>query len=155
MNGFLPASRGSLMMDVVVSAMAVVIPVLVLSIRAVRARSYETHRKMQTALATALLVTVILFEIEVRFIGWRERAEASPFYDTLLFPWLYFHVAIAVTTTVLWIATVAHALRRIGKPAQPGAASGLHRKLGKATFVGTVTTALTGAVFYGLAFVAR
>ncbi len=155
MNGFLPASRGSLMMDTVVSAMAVVIPALVLSVRAARAGRYESHRKMQTALATALLITVILFEIEVRFVGWRERAQPSPFYDTLLFPWLYLHVAIAVTTTVLWIATVTHALRRIGRPARPGAASGLHRQLGKATFFGTVTTALTGAVFYGLAFVAR
>jgi putative membrane protein len=80
-SGFL-GTRGSLMLDIVVVAMAVILPVLAYSIYLVRVRRrYELHKRIQLVLAVVLLVTVVLFEADVRINGWRDRAEPSPYYD--------------------------------------------------------------------------
>src|SRR5690606_8008188 len=102
----------------------------------------------------ALMLTVTLFEIEVRVIGWRQYASSSRYYDTWLFPWLSVHLLFAVTTFVLWIVTLTLALRRMPSVPAPSAHSALHRKLGKATVIGTLCTSVTGWVFYYMAFVA-
>ncbi len=154
MNGFLPGSRGTLMMDTVVTAMLIIVPAALFGRRLARTGHYELHRKVQLALAATLGVAVLAFEVEVRVTGWRERAEPSPFYDTILFPWLYFHVTAAVTASLLWIAATAHGLRRMPRPAAPGPGSVWHKRLGKATIVATCATAATGWVFFYLAFVA-
>ena len=155
MDGFLPFSRGTLMMDTVVTAMLVVVPAALYGRRLARRGRYEAHRRVQLTLASALFVAVLAFEVEVRVMGWRARAEPSPYFNTILFPWLYLHVSIAVTASLLWIAATVHGLRSMPKPAQPGPGSVWHRRLGKATIVATCATASTGWVFFYLAFVAR
>jgi putative membrane protein len=152
--GFIPGSRGSLMMDVVATAMLVVVPGLLFGITQARRRHYVAHKRVQVALAVALAVTVIAFELEVRLVGWRHLAMPSPYYDTWLFPLLTLHVTFAVTTTVMWCVTVVHALRRIGTPPAPGIGSARHRYLGKATALVTLVTATTGWIFYWMAFIA-
>jgi len=153
-NGFIPGSRGSLMMDVIVTAMLVVLPGLALGIGRAKRRNFLGHKRVQVTLAAALALTVVAFELEVRLVGWRHLAAPSPYYDTTLFPLLTLHICFAATTSIMWVVTVVHALRHFAKPPVPGRASPMHRQLGLATAVITAVTACTGWVFYWMAFVA-
>src|SRR5262249_17937431 len=70
-SGFVPGSRGSLMLDVVFVAMFVVVPVLAVSVYLVKyRRQYALHKKLQLATACVLLVAVLLFELDIRLNGW-------------------------------------------------------------------------------------
>ena len=159
MNGFL-GNRASLMLDVVFLAMFVIVPILAWSIYLVRVkRSYLLHKRIQMSLAGVLVVAVTLFELEMRFYGWRHRAEASPYYDSNLsvglVNWtLWVHLLFAITTFLLWIYVVVQALR---KSPMPGAAVEVirkHRFWGKLAAIDMGLTAITGCTFYYLAFVA-
>jgi hypothetical protein len=161
MDGFLPGGRGSLMLDVVVVAMLVVVPLLAASIWLVKKRrNYRLHKMLQLTMATVLLAAVLLFELDIRLHGWMHRAVASPFFDSQA-PWrspagisLIVHLVFAVPTVLLWAAVVGLALRHFGKDPHPGPHSRWHIPLGWAAAVGMGLTAATGWVFYWLAFVA-
>jgi hypothetical protein len=160
LDGFLGA-RGSLMLDAVVVAMLLVLPVLAVSIWLVKVRrQYQTHKTLQLALAGVLLATVLLFEIDIRVNGWEERAEPSPYFDTAS-KWtcaagisLIVHLSFAVPTLLLWIFVVAQALRRFPSPPRPGPHSPWHARTGWLAAGGMGLTAVTGWLFYWLAFVA-
>src|SRR5438034_10557517 len=78
-SGFIPGSRGSLMLDVVFVAMFVVVPLLAASIYLVKYRQkYALHKRLQLAMAAVLLVAVLLFELDIRINGWEERAAGIP-----------------------------------------------------------------------------
>ena len=151
----LTATRAPLMMEVVVAAMAVVVPALWWSVLAVRRRRYEVHRRTQTTLGLALLGVVALFELEVRLHGWRQHAAASPHYaDGTVTLSLVVHLAFAVSAALLWLVVLPLAWRRFGRPARPNAHSRLHRRLGWAAVACMTGTAVTGWLFFWLAFVA-
>jgi putative membrane protein len=160
-SGFVPGSRGSLMLDVVFVAMFVVVPVLAASIYLVKyVRRYALHKKLQLVMAGVLLVAVLLFEVDIRINGWEQRAAPSPFFDAAN-KWncpaglsLIVHLSFAVPTLVLWVAVVVGALRNFSRPPTPGAHSRWHSRWGMIAAVGMLLTALTGWVFYWLAFVA-
>src|SRR5947207_16005475 len=81
-SGFVPGSRGSLMLDVVFAAMFVVVPVLAASVYLVKfRRQYALHKKLQLVMAAVLLAAVLLFEIDIRVNGWEQRAAPSPYFD--------------------------------------------------------------------------
>ena len=158
--GFL-GTRGSLMLDLVVVAMAVILPVLGWSVWLVRyRRRFEMHKRVQTALALVLLATVLLFEIDMRVNGWRDRAEASPYYASNAEGWspvfaaLYVHLVFATTTAVLWTVVTIQAWRRFPSPAMPSTHSLSHRLWGRIAALDMLATTLTGWLFYWLAFVA-
>lgn len=161
LDGFLPGARGSLMLDVVVLAMLVVVPLLAISIWLVKKRrNYRLHKTLQLTMATVLLAAVVLFELDIRLHGWMHRAAASPYFDSEA-PWrspagisLIVHLLFAVPTLLLWAAVVGLALRHFGQDPRPGPHSRWHVPLGWAAAIGMALTALTGWVFYGLAFVA-
>lgn len=154
--GLFPFSRGTLMMDLVAASMLVVVPLLTVSILQVRRGNYRAHKRLQVVLCSTLAVVILLFEIEVRSRDWRPDAEASPYFHTLLFPVLYGHLVLAITTTVLWILTFFTALKGFKDPAGPGPGpeSRRHRRLGKAAALFMYGTATTGWTFFWLAFVA-
>jgi putative membrane protein len=159
-GGFL-GGRGSLMLDVVFLAMFVVVPVLAVSIYLVKTgRRYDLHKKMQLIMATVLLVAVLLFELDMRINGWELRAAPSPYFDAAN-KWacpaglsLIVHLSFAVPTLLLWIIVVTRALRNFSRPPQPGLHSRWHARFGWAAAIGMLLTALTGWLFYYLAFVA-
>ncbi len=155
MDGFL-GTRASVMLDVVVLAMFAVLPVMCWSIYQVKyRRRYELHKRVQVVLAAVLLVTVAAFEIDIQFFAkWEERAEASPYFYTLVTPALWIHLFFAVPTAVIWIYTVWHGLRNIPDPPGPSAASARHIFWGRLAAWEMAGTAVTGWVFYYLAFVA-
>lgn len=154
MDGFLPFSRASLMMDIVALSMLAVIPILLFSSYSVRLRSkYSLHKRIQSVLGLVLLVVVILFEIDVRFNGWRQHADVSPFYGAPLNIVLAVHVLFAISTTILWIATFLGALRNIPTPPGPSKFSPNHRRLARFAVKGMVGTGITGWIFYWMAFI--
>lgn len=176
-DGFLGA-RASLMLDVVFLAMFAVLPVLGWSIWLVRVRrKYLWHKRIQLALAAVLGLTVLVFEVDIRLHGWRERAAASPYYQPVTDPGpiseflfvrllgrsdapglvqvsLAVHLVFAVTTALLWIAVVTAALRRFPVPPEPAPHSRRHRLWGWLAAVDLALTSVTGWAFYYLAFVA-
>lgn len=158
-HGFL-GTRASLMLDVVFLAMFAVMPVLVWSVWLVRYRqNYLWHKRLQLLLAAVLGVTVAIFEIDIRLHGWRDRAEASPYYGTpnehgLLFTVLYIHLFFAVSTAVLWTVVVVRALRRFPNPPQPSEHSASHVFWARLAAIDMGLTTVTGWTFYYLAFVA-
>lgn len=153
-NGFL-GTRASLMLDIVAVAMVGVLAVLGLSIYVVRYRArYTLHKRLQLVLVVALFVVVALFEADMRINGWRQRAAASPFYDSWVMPVLRTHLVFSISTTVLWIGVTAAALRKFARPPRPGLHSGNHRFWGRLAAVDMLCTAVTGWLFYWLAFAA-
>jgi len=154
MPGFLPFGRGSFMMDLVVVAMALVIPALVVGIAAARRGRYRLHHLINGTTGVVLVLAVMAFEVDVRVNGWREAAAESPYYGSLVFPALAIHLVFAVSSLVLLLWTLIGAWRAFPRPPQPGPYSRRHRLLGKLTFVDLVCTTITGWTFYYLAFVA-
>lgn len=153
-DGFL-GTRASMMLDIVFLAMFVVLPILGWSIWLVKCRrNYGLHKRVQLTLGALLLITVVLFEIDIRLNGWTQRAQASPHYPHLVYASVYVHLFFAVTTTGLWIMVIARAMRRFPNPPLPGPHSAGHRLWGWLATIDMTCTAITGWVFYYLAFVA-
>jgi putative membrane protein len=159
-NGFL-GTRASLMLDVVAVTMLAIVPLLALSVYRVKfGRQYALHKKLQLAMAAVLLVAVLLFELDIRLNGWVARAVGSPYFD-LDRKWscpagiaLIVHLCFAVPTLLLWILVVVQALRKFSRPPLPGPHSRWHARWGMTAAIGMLMTAVTGWVFYWLAFVA-
>jgi putative membrane protein len=158
-NGFL-GYRASLMLDVVVCALAIVVPLLLASLFAVKVlKKYSLHKKMQILLAAVLLLAVALFEVDMRLQGGidgilskRSRplsAEERASFNQLL----YVHLFFAISTVGLWIATLSLALKRIPLPPAPSAHSGLHKILGWLSAVDITLTSATGLMVYYYGFV--
>jgi putative membrane protein len=160
--GFIPGSRGSFMLDVVFLAMMLVVPVLGYSIYLVRVRKqYQLHKRIQLTLATVLLLAVTAFEVDMRFFtDWRALAEASPYFDkdhtwtSVVGLSLIVHLSFAIPTVLLWIVLIVQALRNFPSPPVPGPHSASHRLWGWVSTFGMVMTAVTGWIFYSLAFLA-
>ncbi len=160
-SGFVPGSRGSLMLDVVFVAMFLVVPLLIASVYLVKyRRQYGLHKKLQLAMAAILLVAVLLFELDIRINGWEERAAPSPYFDSA-HKWscpagiaLVVHLCFAVPTLLLWSIVVVQALRKFSRPPLPGPHSQWHARWATLGAIGMVLTAVTGWLFYWLAFVA-
>ena len=158
--GFLPG-RASLMLDVVFLAMFVVVPLLATSVYLVKVRRrYQLHKTLQLVMAGVLLAAVLLFEIDMRVNGWEQRAEPSPYFDAV-HKWtcpaglsLIIHLSFAVPTLLLWIYVVVQALRNFSRPPHPGPHSSSHARTGWLAAAGMTLTAITGWIFYWLAFVA-
>lgn len=161
MDGFL-GTRGSLMIDLVVLAMVVVIPLLLGSIYLARyRREFVLHKRIQLTLGVVLLVAVAAFEVDIQYLSpWESRAEASPYFASD-HRWscpagvsLLVHLMFAVPTGILWIAVIVQALRRFPSPPVPGPHSRQHLLWARLATAGMVMTAVTGWLFYALAFVA-
>jgi hypothetical protein len=158
MDGFL-GTRASLMLDVVALAMVAVLPVLAVSIYLVKVkRQFVWHKRIQLALGAALLITVVLFEADVRINGWRDRAAPSSFaghegQTDWVAASLGIHLFFSITSALLWALVIARALRNFPNPPQPAAHSHWHRRFGWLAAIDMALTAITGWIFYWLAFV--
>lgn len=155
-DGFL-GTRASFMLDFVFLAMFLVIPIMGWSIYQVKFnRRYQLHKWVQIVLGIVLLVAVTLFEIDIRFYsGWRERAAGTPDgqISRLVMTVLAVHLFFAITTAVLWVFVMVQALRKTPNPPGPCAYSAKHIFWGKLAAADMFFTALTGWIFYLLAFV--
>lgn len=159
-DGFL-GFRTSFMLDFVVVALVLIVPILVYSLYAVKfQKRYTVHRNLQLLLGVVLLVAVGLFEIDLQWVqgGWSKvvAKRATPltpeqlgFVQTVL----RVHLVFAISTPVLWATTIVLALRRMPSPPRPCSHSRLHKTLGWTSTIDIVLTSVTGLVFYYFAFV--
>lgn len=152
-DGFL-GTRASAAMDMMVLLMVAVPLILGWSVRQARRHGYRTHRHVQLWLAVVLLVAVVLFELDVRFNGWEERAAGVVGGSASGVVWaaLIVHLVCAVFSVLLWPVVIVAALRGFGKTPRPGAHSRWHRRWAPVAAVGMTLTAVTSWVFYLLAF---
>lgn len=161
-DGFL-GFRTSFMLDFVVTALVLIVPVLLYSLVAVKfQRRYGLHRRLQLLLGVVLLVAVGLFEIDLQWIqgGWLNvvgKREVKLTQEQLAFvrQVLYLHLCFAISTPLLWATTIGLALRYMPSPPQPCSHSQLHKTMGWLSTIDIVLTSVTGLVFYYFAFVAK
>ena len=161
-DGFL-GFRTSFMLDFVVVALVLIVPVLVYSLIAVKVKQhYVLHRRLQLLLGVVLLVAVGLFEVDLQWVqgGWlnvvgKREVKLTEEQLTFVRQVLRIHLCFAVSTPLLWATTIGLALRRMPSPPQPCPHSQLHKTLGWLSTIDIVLTSVTGLVFYYFAFVAR
>ena len=149
------------MLDFIALAMLAVVVVLGLSIYLVRYQKNKClHRTIQIATAVTLTLALIAFEIDVRFVTkWRELAQASPFYQS---GWvdrcLAIHLLFAIPTPLVWGVVIYMALRRFKSDFSSEMSANdfnkYHRISGRIAAVLMFLTAITGWIFYYVAFVA-
>ena len=145
------------MLDFVTIAMLGIVAVLLTSIYLVRKRrKFRLHKTIQITTAVVLLCAIVAFEIDVRFItDWRELAEPSPYYESgVVDGALVIHLMFAIPTPFVWIYTIVGALRNIPKDPGPCEYSPRHRRWGWISTWLMIGTAVTGWIFYWLAFMA-
>src|SRR3954462_4011210 len=106
-RGFL-GYNASVMMDVVVLALIGVVPLLVYSLYLVKVRRrYTAHRNLQLVLGALLLVTVGLFELDMRLHGGiaqilqQRTSPLTPEQRELFYRILYVHLFFAISTVFL------------------------------------------------------
>jgi len=157
MNGLLP-TRGSVMLDFVFIAMFAIVPLMGVGVWLAKQGRYQQHKWLQIGMGVVLLLAVIAFEVDIRLNGWRHLAEGSPYWTNegwnVVYYTLYIHLCFAVPTPFLWIWVIVQALRKFPNPAAPSAHSHSHKKIAWASIIGMTLTAVTGWVFYYLAFIA-
>ena len=161
-DGFL-GYHASFMLDVVVCALALVVPALIFSLYLVKfRRNFVWHRNMQVTLGIVLLVTVGAFEIDLQIVhdGWEEiveNARGQGWVESVDFSFvqrlLWIHLVFAISTPVLWATTLVLALKRFPTPPRPSEHSRLHKMLGWASAVDITLTSITGLIFYYHAFI--
>src|SRR5262245_4879658 len=79
-DGFL-GNHASFMLDFVVVALVLIVPILLYSLYAVKfRRQYALHRVLQLLLGAVLLVAVALFEVDLHFVqgGWEKVVAKRP-----------------------------------------------------------------------------
>jgi hypothetical protein len=155
-DGFL-GTRASLGMDVVLVGLFAVLPLFAWSIHLVRnRRNFAAHKRLQWIIAAALLAAIVVFEIDVRLVSdWKLRAAASPWWPAGVLTALGIHLIFAVSTFVLLVWVLWEAAVRFPSPPVPSAHSRRHMTMARLAGIDLVLTAITGSVFYWLAFVAR
>ena len=145
------------MLDFVVLAMLGVSAVLAYSIYLIRfKKNPRLHRNVQIVTAIVLTVALIAFEVDVRFItAWRELAEPSPYYASgLVDRWLLIHLLFAIPTPFIWATVIFIGLRKFKSGFQQGKFNRIHRISGRIAAAFMFLTAITGWIFYYVAFVA-
>lgn len=157
-NGFL-GYPASFMLDVVVCALVVVVPLLAFNLFVVKAQhNYRLHKILQLILAAVLFVAVSLFEVDMQLQGGvngilakRTRpldpAELASFRQLLVV-----HLVFAISTVIVWILTVALAMLRFPRPPKPAQHSRIHKILGWLSAVDITGTAVTGLMVYYYGF---
>jgi hypothetical protein len=154
-DGFL-GSRAPLVLDLLFLAMFVVVLVLAWSIYQVKyRRRYALHKRVQVILGIILLLAVTVFEIDIQLHGWQDRAAGNgDVVSSTVWTALYVHLTFAVSAVILWPIVIYRALRHYSYPPLPGEHSVWHIRWGWIAAVDMLLTAVTGWVFYWLAFVA-
>ncbi len=145
------------MLDFVVVAMLAVTIVLAYSVYLIRIKKRAIpHRNIQIATAIILTLALIGFEVDVRFINpWREFAESSTYYASgLVDRWLWIHLVFAIPSPFVWAYVIVMGLRKFKTGFNQGAYNRSHRILGRIAAAFMFMTAITGWIFYYVAFVA-
>lgn len=147
-------AKAPLTMKIILFVLPVLLFIQFFSVVAVKIHRYSLHRFLQMAISLVMGVWLIFFELDVRIIGWRSYAQHSPFYDSWLFPALMLHVCFAIPFVLMWFSTLYGALKNFKKSAMSPKYSMMHKRMGTGSLLAFLGTAVSGVLFYWLAFVA-
>jgi hypothetical protein len=151
-KGFL-GTEADLLMDLLVSAVPVVLLVMYFAWTKARRSEWTTHRNTQILLSVILGVAVGALELHVAASGGLEPiigpVEARPGLAVTLKVHLFF----AITTSLLWIGLILGSLIKFPSPPKPNDFSRLHRFFGRLGMITMIVTGLTAVAVYILAFV--
>lgn len=149
----------TLMLDFVVCALVLIVPLLLFSLYVVKVKkNYQLHRNLQLLLGGTLLVAVAAFEIDMRLQGsiveiLKKRATPlSAEQESLFWNVLYVHLFFAITTVPLWATTLTLAWKRFPSPPAPSDHSKLHKPLAWLSTIDITLTSVTGLAVYYLGF---
>ncbi len=153
------------MLDFVVCALAVLVPLLLYSLFVVKKqKKYTLHRNLQVVLGVVLLLAVSAFEVDMQWVqgGWENVMgkqldalgdEGLATKIASVRKVLHIHLVFAISTPVLWIVTLVLALKRFDNPPAPARHSRTHKALGWLSTIALTLTSVTGVWFYYVAFV--
>lgn len=148
-------TRAPLMIEIVSLAMILLGPLTALGAQLAKKGHWLIHKRIMSTVGLILLISVTLFEIQIRSFGWRDAAKESPYFETWVFPALWIHLPIAIVTSIAWILTMREAIMTFAlKPRPHGTLGAKHKFFGKIAVLGTQLTWLTGWIFFYLAFMA-
>ena len=152
-SGFL-GTRGDILMDLVIVAFLVILPLLAMSWHQARSGNYARHRALQVGLASVLAAAVLLFEIDLKLSGGIFFLTAPSAYagTQLLNSLIYGHMMVAIGSVVVWAPLLLLSLKRFGNPPQPGAFSARHRFWGRAGMLLMMLSGLSALPLYYLGF---
>ena len=153
-TGFL-GTRGDFMMDFIVVALIVIVPLMILAWRWARQKRFKAHRNLMVVLTVVLTVAVSLFEMDMKEMGgFFVMAEESSFHGSAALDVSFWvHMALVSITSTVWLLLVPVSVWKFGNPPRPGGFSKFHRPLGVIGFVGMLLSAATSVEMYVLAFV--
>ncbi len=156
--GFLPTSReATLVFDILWFWTGGLVTVLTWSLYVVRyKRGYSLHKTLQLYLTGALIVALFWHGINPWVdSSWLDRVLQSPYHQRgLLTPALVIHRVISYACCVLWLWTIVYALNGFESPPTPSKFSRDHIRLARLATGSVYGTALTGWIYYWMAFVA-
>jgi len=143
--GFL-GTRAPFFMDVVTLIVAL-LPLLVAgAISLAKAKKYKLHAIAQVIIFIFSVVILVYFETGVRIGGGFDAfMDGSSVSHNYAFFVLIFHIIIAVLTLIIWFVTLIRAKKFLSL--------GLHKMLGRISFVGILLTSLTGIWVYFILFI--
>jgi hypothetical protein len=151
MQGFL-GTDAPFMMDFVVVSLIAIVPILCFSIYKVKQGATELHRKVQLTLAIVLGIAVVLFEVEMRLAGGIVNIMPPERYTILFRIYLWTHIAIAVSTLVVWTLTLVGANANYVDGAMRKEYRDRHRCLGVSSTLLLLLTSGTGLGVYAWCF---
>ena len=151
MQGFLGTSA-PLMMDLIIVSLTLIVPCLIYSIRQAKSGNIHQHRLYQIILSVVLLFAVTLFELEMQLVGGIENIIEKERYTTPFRIYLWTHIAISISTILLWGITLFTALKHYDGEVMAPEHRSLHRKLGWGSTLLLLLTSLTGLGVYGWCF---
>lgn len=148
-------SRADLLIEAVVVAEILAVPVLLRAIRAAREGKDGLHKGLQLALATISAVATIALEVDIRMAGGMAFFSTGGRYEGtfLLSTVLYGHLAVAAVNAALWSMFPLVSWRRFRIRLLPGAFSRVHRTLGWWAVIAYASTSGSGLVLYIVGFV--
>lgn len=153
-DSFLGA-RADALMDIVILSLAIIIPIILYSYRKVKNGEYATHKRIQLWLGIALLIVVIIFEMDMRQHGGIfEMVKGSRFEGTLfLNASIYFHTFLSITTSIIWLILILVSMRKFDKDPVPNSFSKRHKFWGKIGMIDMILTGITGVQLYICGFI--
>jgi putative membrane protein len=151
--GFL-SDRSDILIDIVMLSFVIIVPILIVSWRQVRAKHYQNHRSIQLTLGISLAIAIALFETDLRLSGgiFELTKNSSVAGTPLLNFWIYGHMLVSILTSLIWIILIPLSLYRFDNPARPNRFSPAHRFLGRFGMISMLLTGLSAIPLYYYGF---
>ena len=152
-QGFL-GTRADVLMDLVIVSLAAILPILAWSWTKARRGAWDVHKRTQLILGGTLAVVVILFETDLRMAGGIfELTKTSANAGTVLLnASIWIHMALSISTSIIWLALTITSVRKFAKPPRPGPFPS-HRLWGRIGMIAMALTGITGIELYVVGFV--